>query len=291
MADHKTVALLGTGIMGAAMGRNLLRAGHRLRAWNRTRAKAEPLAGDGAQVFDSAADAVSGAEVVITMLYDGPTTLETMREAASGLEKGAVWLQSATVGVDDVSVLARFAEQQGVLFVDGPVLGTKAPAEAGKLVTMGAGPQEAREALASVFEAVGQRTVWAGDDGANAAATRLKLVCNNWTLALTHGTAESLALAKGLDVDPQAFLDTISGGLMDCGYVHLKAKAIMEGDFEPSFTLSNAAKDTRLIVAAGAAEGVQLDVARAGAERFRRAEEQGHGEEDMAASYYASFDN
>lgn len=289
MADHKTVALLGTGIMGAAMGRNLLRAGHTVRAWNRTRAKAEPLAEDGAQVFDTAAEAVSGADVVLTVLFDGPTTLETMRGAASGLARGAVWLQSSTVGVDDVPRLAEFAAHHGLLFVDGPVLGTRAPAEQGKLVTLGAGPAEAREALAPVFDAVGQRTVWAGEDGASAAATRLKLVCNNWVLALTHGAAESVALAMGLGVDPQAFLDTISGGLMDCGYVHLKAKAIMAEDFEPSFALSNAAKDTRLIVAAGAAEGVRMDVAQAGAERFRRAEAQGHGGEDMAASYYASF--
>ncbi|MEW2545069.1 NAD(P)-dependent oxidoreductase [Streptomyces sp. NPDC047002] len=288
MADHKNVALLGTGIMGAAMGRNLLRAGHALRVWNRTRAKAEPLAADGAEVCGTAAEAVTGADVVITMLYDGPATLETMREAAPGLAPGAVWLQSTTVGVDDVPRLAAFGEDHGLLFVDGPVLGTRAPAEAGKLTAIAAGPAAAREALASVHEAIGQRTVWAADDGSTAAATRLKLVCNNWTLALTHAAAESVALAKGLGVDPQAFLDTIKGGLMDSGYVQLKGAAIMNGDFEPSFALSNAAKDARLIIAAAEAAGVRMDLTEAGAERFRRAEAAGHGDEDMAATYFAS---
>ncbi|MCA1220496.1 NAD(P)-dependent oxidoreductase [Streptomyces sp. 8L] len=291
MVDHKNVALLGTGIMGAAMARNLLRTGHGLRVWNRTRAKAEPLAADGAQVFDTAAEAVTGADVVITMLFDGPATLETMRDAAPGFGRGAVWLQSTTVGVDDVPRLAAFGAEHGLVFVDGPVLGTKAPAEAGKLTTLAAGPQEAREALASVFDAIGARTVWAGDDGASAAATRLKLVCNNWTLALTHGAVESVALAKGLGVDPTAFLDTIKGGLMDCGYVHLKSEMIMNGDFTPSFALTNAAKDARLIVAAADAAGVRMDVTEAGIERFRRAEADGHGDEDMAAAYFASFDD
>ncbi|WP_030910340.1 NAD(P)-dependent oxidoreductase [Streptomyces sp. NRRL F-5126] len=291
MADHKSVALLGTGIMGAAMARNLLRTGHTLRVWNRTRAKAEPLAADGAQVFGTAAEAVAGAATVITMLFDGTAVLDTMREAAPGLTSGAVWLQSTTVGVDDVPRLAAFGAEHGLLFVDGPVLGTKAPAEAGRLTNLAAGPDRARDALVSVHDAIGQRTVWAGDDGSTAAATRLKLVCNNWTLALTHATGESVALAKGLGIDPQSFLDTIEGGLMDCGYVHLKADAIARDDFAPSFALSNAAKDTRLILAAAQAAGVRMDVTEAGAERFRRAEATGHGDEDMAAGYFASFDD
>jgi 3-hydroxyisobutyrate dehydrogenase len=290
MADHKNVALLGTGIMGAAMARNLLRTGHDVRVWNRTRAKAEPLAADGARVCDTAEEAVTGVDTVITMLFDGPATLETMRAAAPGLTRGAVWLQSSTVGVADVPRLAAFAAEQGLVFVDGPVLGTKAPAEAGKLTNIAAGPQEAREALASVLDAIGARTIWTGDDGTTAAATRLKLVCNNWTLALTHGAAESVALAKGLGVDPQDFLDTIAGGLMDCAYVHLKSAMIMDEDYTPSFTLDNAAKDSRLIAAAGDAVGVRMDVTEAGVERFRRASAAGHGEQDMVASYFASFD-
>jgi 3-hydroxyisobutyrate dehydrogenase len=141
-----------------------------------------------------------------------------------------------------------------------------------------------------VLDAVGRRTLWLDEDGASAAATRLKLVCNSWTLALTHGTAEALSLSKGLGIDPQSFLDAMTGGPMDCGYLQNKAAAIMNEDFAPSFTVSTAAKDSRLIVEAGASTGVRMDLTAAGAERFRRAEEKGHGDEDMAASYFASFD-
>ncbi|MFJ4919505.1 NAD(P)-dependent oxidoreductase [Streptomyces sp. NPDC088725] len=291
MADQTTVAVLGTGIMGAAMARNLRRTGHDVRVWNRTAAKAEPLAAEGAYVAATPAEAVTGADVVLTMLYDGPATEETITAAAPGLREGAVWLQSTTVGVEALAPLADLAARHGLHFVDAPVLGTRAPAESGQLLVLAAGPQEVRDRLASVLDAVGSRTLWLDDNGASAAATRLKLVCNSWVLALTHGTAEAMALSKGLGLDPQTFLDAMSGGPLDCGYLQTKAAAILNGDFAPSFAVDTAAKDARLIVAAGAAEGVRMDLAAAGAERFRRAAEQGHGDEDMSASYFASFDN
>ncbi|MFI1799972.1 NAD(P)-dependent oxidoreductase [Streptomyces sp. NPDC020379] len=291
MPETTSVTLLGTGIMGAAMARNLARAGLDVRAWNRSRAKAEPLAAEGVRVADSPADAVRGADVVLTMLYDGPAALEVMRAAAPGLAPGTVWAQSTTAGLDGFEALTGFAAEHGLLFVDAPVLGTRAPAEAGRLTVLAAGPAEARTALAPVFDAIGSRTVWAGDDAPADAATRLKLVINSWVLAVTHGTAEALALAEGLGVDPAGFLDAVEGGPLDMGYLRAKAALILGGGLTPpSFATTTAEKDARLIVAAGERAGVRLDVAAAGAERFRRAAEQGHGDEDMAASYFASFD-
>lgn len=277
--------------MGAAMARNLCRTGHGVRIWNRTRAKAEPLAADGARVADSPADAVRGADVVITMLYDGAAALQTMTDAAPGLRPGTVWLQSTTAGLDALTPLTELAAAHGLLFYDAPVLGTRGPAEQGKLLVLAAGPEGARETFTSVLAAVGDRTLWVGDDGASGAATRLKLVCNSWVLTLTHGTAEALALANGLGVDPRDFLGAMAGGALDCGYLRVKSAAILEGDYTPSFGLDTAAKDTRLIVAAGQEHGVRLDVAEAGANRFARAQVQGHGEKDMAATYFASFDD
>lgn len=290
MADQLTVAVLGTGIMGAAMTRNLLRTGHDVRVWNRTPDKAEALAADGARVAATPAEAVTGADVVLTILYDGAAVRETITAAAPGLRSGALWLQSTTVGIDELPPLAALAEAHGLVFFDAPVLGTKAPAENGELALLVAGPEEFRGRLASVHDAVGRRTLWLGEDGASAAATRLKLVVNSWALTLTNGTAEALALSKGLGVDPRAFLELVSGGPMDVGYLRTKADVILGGDYTPSFSVTTAAKDARLIVEAGASQGVRLDVMAAGAERFRRAEAQGHGEEDMAASYFASFD-
>ncbi|MEO3788103.1 NAD(P)-dependent oxidoreductase [Actinocorallia sp. B10E7] len=281
------VAVLGTGIMGAAMARSLLRAGHRVRVWNRTRDKAAPLAADGALVMDTPAGAVAGAEVVLTVLFDGRAALETMREAAPELRPGALWAQSSTAALDDAPRLAGFAAENGIVYVDAPVLGTRVPAERGELTVLASGPEQVRVPLAPIFEAVGSRTVWVGSEPGR--ATRLKLVVNNWVLALTHGVAETISLAEALDVDPGDFLDLVAGGGLDAGYLRMKAEAIRSRDFTPSFAVATAEKDTELILAAAKEAGVHLYVTAAGAERFRRAMAEGHAGEDMAASYFASF--
>lgn len=289
MTDALTTSVLGTGIMGAAMARNLARAGHTVRVWNRTRAKAEPLAADGAHVADTPAEAVEGADVVVTMVHDGPAALEVVRGA--GARPGTKWVQSTTAGIEDVGELAALAREQQLVFFDAPVLGTRQPAEDGQLVVLAAGPSEHRDAVAPVFDAIGSRTVWTGEDGAQASATRLKLVANSWVLAVTNATGEALALADGLGVDPQQFFDIIRGGPLDMGYLHAKSRAILDGALTPpSFAVTTAAKDAELIVRAGREHGVRLDVAEAAAQRFRRATELGHGAEDMAAAYFASFD-
>jgi 3-hydroxyisobutyrate dehydrogenase len=292
MTDQLTVSVLGTGIMGAAMARNLARAGHTVRAWNRTRAKAEPLAAEGVHIAGTPAEAVRGADVVLTMLHDGPAALDTLREAAPALRPGTPWVQSGTAGIEDVAALAAFAREHDLVFYDAPVLGTRQPAEDGKLTVLAAGPAEGRDRVTPVFDAVGVRTVWTGEDGATAAATRLKLVANSWVLAVTAAAGETLALAKALDVDPRDFLDLVSGGPLDMGYLRAKSDLVLDGRLTPpQFAVSTAAKDAHLIVRAGAEHGVRLDVAEAAAARLERAAARGHGDEDMAAAYFASFDD
>ncbi|MEV6122599.1 NAD(P)-dependent oxidoreductase [Streptomyces sp. NPDC052077] len=291
MTDQLTVTVLGTGIMGAAMARNLARAGHAVRVWNRSRDKAEPLAADGAYVADGPEEAVRGADVVLTMLYDGPAALDVMRRAAPGLRPGTAWVQSTTAGLDALDGLAAFAREQGLVFFDAPVLGTRQPAEAGQLLVLAAGPADARDTVAPVLDAVGSRTVWTGEDGAAGSATRLKLVANSWVIAATSAAGEVLALAGALDVDPEHFFAAIAGGPLDMGYLRAKTDLIRQGALTPpQFAVTTAAKDARLIVAAGERVGVRLDVAAASARRLERAAELGHGGEDMAAAYFASFD-
>ncbi|MDH6218707.1 3-hydroxyisobutyrate dehydrogenase [Streptomyces pseudovenezuelae] len=291
MTDKLTVGVLGTGIMGAAMARNLARAGHTVRAWNRTRAKAEPLATDGVRVTDTPAETVEGADVILTMLYDGPTTLDVVREAAPALRPGVTWVQSTTAGLDGIVELAALAREHGLVFYDAPVLGTRQPAEAGQLTVLAAGPVEGRAVVEPVFDAVGARTMWTGEDGGAGTATRLKLVANSWVLAATAAAGEVLALSQALDVDPQHFFDLIAGGPLDMGYLKAKTAMILEDRLTPAqFAVATAGKDARLIVEAGRQHGVRLDVATASAERMERAAAQGHADEDMAAAYFASFD-
>ena len=102
-----TMAVLGTGIMGAALARNFLKAGETVRVWNRTPSRAEPLADDGAHVIADVAEAVDGADVIVTMLYDGPAVEQTIKDAASGLRPGVIWLQMSTVGLPAADDLGR----------------------------------------------------------------------------------------------------------------------------------------------------------------------------------------
>ncbi|MEW2455508.1 NAD(P)-dependent oxidoreductase [Streptomyces albus] len=291
-AGRPEVAVLGTGVLGAPIARNLSRSGFPVRAWNRTASKAEALAADGVRAATTPADAVRGARVVLTVLNDGPRVLETMRAAAPGLAPGTVWAQVSTVG-EEVADLAAFADEAGLVFVDSPVQGTREPAENGQLVVLAAGPAEARETLRPLFDAIGKRTLWVADDAAGAAqgaASRLKLVLNTWVLALTTGVGETLALAKGLGVDPAHVLDVVTGGPMDNAYFQGKSAAIIDGDYTTSFAVDNAAKDARLVLAAAERAGVRMDGTEAARRRLERAAAQGHGEEDMAAGYFASFD-
>ena len=116
-----TVAVLGTGTMGAGMARSLLRAGLPVRAWNRDAAKARVLAGDGAQAFDDAAEAVRGANVVLTMLFDADSAIEVVRQAAPA--PGTVWLQTTTVGIEGADRTVEVARELGLVLVDCPSWG------------------------------------------------------------------------------------------------------------------------------------------------------------------------
>ncbi|MFS8104636.1 NAD(P)-dependent oxidoreductase [Lentzea alba] len=281
------IAVLGTGLMGAPIAANLAAAGHEVRVWNRTREKAEPLAAQGATVADTPAQAVEGVEIVLTMLNDGPTVTATMQDAADSLPHHAVWIQASTVGVEAIDDHIALARSLGLEFVDAPVLGSVKPATEGKLVVLASGASELRERVQPVFDVIGARTMWVGEAGAS---SRLKLVANSWVLALTAAVGEAVSLAEASGLDPKLFLEAVSGGAMDCAYLQMKGSAIIERSFPPAFTVQNALKDATLVNEAAVRAGVQLDVAQASAARLNRAVTRGHGGEDMAASYYASFE-
>ncbi len=278
-----TVALLGTGIMGAGMARNIAGAGLPLVVWNRSRDKAEALA-DVATVADSVAEAVDGADVVITMLYDADSIASVMEEARGHLGADTVWVQQATVGVAGCDRLAALADDLGVAFVDAPVLGTRKPAQDGALVVLASGPASAREAVDAVFDAIGARTMWLGEAGAG---SRLKLAANAWVATVLEGIADSLALTRALGLDPQLFLDAVKGGAMDAPYVQLKGGMMMQGTFEPAFTLDGVLKDLDLILAAADDAGVELGPLHGARDHVARAIDAGHGQKDMAATWLA----
>jgi 3-hydroxyisobutyrate dehydrogenase len=216
------------------------------------------------------------------MLADADATAAVAQDALAAALPGAVWLQTATVGIAGIERCAELAHTHDVTLVDSPVLGTRQPAEERKLVVLAAGPDDALDRSTPVLDAIGQRTLRVGEAGAG---TRLKLALNAWVLAVTEATAETIALAQGLGIEPQLVLDALEGGTLDVPYFRMKAKLMLDGDFPPSFPLALAAKDAKLVDEAAGRAGVDLAVARALVERFAAAVAAGHGDEDMAAVY------
>jgi 3-hydroxyisobutyrate dehydrogenase len=278
-----SIAVLGTGAMGAPMARNLARAGHEVRAWNRTLAKAEPLRDDGVDVRDDPAAAADGADVVMTMLADADSVIPVAERA--NLRRGQVWWQASTVGLEGTERCAALATATGAALVDAPVLGTRQPAEEGKLVVLASGPDDAVDACAPLFDAVSARVMHLGEAGAG---TRLKLAVNSWVLAVTQGAAETIALAEALGLDPNLVIEAVNGGGLDLPYFRMKSKLMMDREFPPAFSLALAAKDARLVVAAAERHGADLPAARATAARMTEGAQAGHGDEDMAATYLLS---
>ena len=282
------VAVLGAGgTMGRGMSRNLLAAGFDVRAWNRSGGKLQELREAGASICETPAEAARGADFLVTILSDGEAVIGSMEGeggALSGTAQGTIWLQASTIGVAATERCAELARGAGLRFVDAPVLGTKQPAEEGELVILGSGPEDAHEPLRPLLEAVGKRTLWAGEAGSG---TRLKVAVNTWILGAVEATAEMLALAEGLGIDPRLTIEAVADGPLDLPYMRMKGDAMLERRFDPSFKLSLAAKDAGLALAAAEDAGLELPMLEAVRRRMERAAGE-HGDKDLAAVYLAS---
>ena len=278
------IAFLGTGRMGSPMAANLARGGFGVRVWNRTISRAEALTTDGVVVASSPAQAVRGATIVITMLADGAAT----EQAATGPDgllaagPGTIWVQMATVGAEWTARLASIADARGIVFVDAPVSGSEGPARDGELVILASGPEHVRHLLTPVFGVLGRATAWLGQAGQG---TRAKLVLNNWLADLTETTAETLSFARRLGLDPADIVDLLQSNPLGAPYAVQKARAMLAGDFSPSFALKHALKDAELAAQAAQANGAALTLTGALLPRWRLTAASGHADDDLAAVY------
>jgi 3-hydroxyisobutyrate dehydrogenase len=287
-SNRTTVAVLGTGSMGAPIARNLLGAGFAVSVWNRTTARAAPLGDEGADLASSPAEAAKDADVVLTMLADGPAVEEAMNGSGGALEAmrpGAVWIQMATVGVDWIGRLFGLAREHGVELVDAPVSGSDGPAREGKLIVLASGPDEAQAQVSPIFDAIGRQTLWLGPTGQG---TRMKLVLNNWLVTQVEAVAETVALSEALGLDPDLFPDAIDGAPLGSPYAVTKARAMISGDYTPGFALRLAFKDAVLAIDAAEEFGVELPLTDALAERWRKAIADGHANDDVSSVFAES---
>ena len=216
------------------------------------------------------------------MLWDTPAVLDVLA-AAAGSAPDAVWLQASTIGPGGMAEVA--AARADLRLVDAPVLGTKEPAEQGKLVALLSGAPADLAAAQPAIDGYSARSVHAGER--LGAASALKLVCNAWVATMNAAVGQSIALAEGLGLDPALFLDAMRGGASDAPYLHMKAELVGKREFPPSFALEGALKDVELIRAAARGVSVADDVLAGLVAVYGRAVGAGHGEEDMSAVYRA----
>ncbi len=277
------IAFLGTGRMGGPKAANLARAGLQVRAWDRTASHAAALVKDGATIAASPAQAVQGAQILITMLADGPATDQALQVPDGELDitPGLIWVQMATVGTEWTQRFINTATRYQVSFFDAPVSGSQGPAQAGKLIILASGPQWMAADVAPVFAPLG-RAAWLGPAGHG---TRAKLVLNNWLTNLTEMTAETLTFARDLGLDPAAITDLLESTPLGSPYAVQKARTMLAGDYTPAFALKHALKDADLAAQAAQASGTKLALTSALLPRWRRAAASGHADDDLAAIY------
>lgn len=260
------LAILGTGLMGAPMARNLLRAGHAVTAWNRSRDKAEALAADGAAVADDPAEAVAGAGVVISMLSDGPASEAVQARAAEGFAAGAVWVEMGSIRpVEARAHAARFAAR-GMGYVDAPVSGGTRGAEAATLAIMAGGDAAHFAAVEPVLRAMG-RPVHVGPAGAG----QLAKLANQAIVACAIGAvAEAMLLLERGGADPAAVRDALRGGFADSIVLQQHGARMTRRDFAPGGIVRHQIKDLDNVLEAAGAEGLTLPLVEAVNARFGR---------------------
>ncbi len=280
------VAVIGAGIMGSAMTRNLVAAGLNTRVWDRSASATGPLADAGAVVAASARDAVKDAGVVITMLPTADVVESVIFDGGvtDAFASGCVWAQMGTIGVEaTLRMRDRLASRRpGVMFVDAPVSGSKGPAQHGQLLILASGPSAAADAVRPVFGVLGRKTVWLGEAGKG---SQMKLVVNAYMSILIEGVAETMELADRLDIGHQQLAEVIEDGPLDAPIADAKFHKMDRRDFAVEFPLEWALKDVDLAI--GAARGDTPPLLAALSGQWHAAVAAGHGRQDISAARLA----
>ena len=276
------LAFIGAGNMGSPMARNLLRAGHQVTVYNRTRAHAEPLRQDGAALADSPADAARDVGAIVTMLADDQAVDQAVEGFLETLARGAVHIGMSTVSVACSKRLAERHAARGQVYVAAPVFGRPEAAAAAKLWVVAAGPPESIARCQPVFDALGRGTSVVGADPW--LANTVKLSGNFLIAAALESMGEAFALVRKSGVDAGQFLEIVNSALFNSPLYAGYGGAVAKEQFEPAgFKLRLGFKDLRLVQEAAESAAVPMPLAGVLRDRFLAAMARGEGDLDWAA--------
>lgn len=284
MTQSLKIALIGTGLMGFPMSRNLLKAGHDLAVWNRTISRAEPLAAEGARIASSEADVVKGADFIITMLSDGFASgaLIENAEIQAALAPGAIWIDMSSAKPEHSRAQAELLTGLGFGHLDAPVSGGTKGAEAGTLAIMVGGDAKTFDAAREIFEAMG-RPVHVGPSGTG----QLSKLANQTIVAVTiSAVAEAMLLAEKGGADPAAVREALKGGFADSTILQQHGARMTAGDFEPGGLTKFQIKDLNNTLDEATGLGLDLPATKETRDRFQHfSDAMGGAEKDHSGLY------
>jgi len=274
------VGVIGLGIMGAPMARNLLRAGFPLVVWNRTAARADALVAEGAQLAASPREVAQQAAITITMLSDSPDVEAVYRDPngiLAGTGSGDVLVDMSTIAPRVARELAQEAAERGATLLDAPVSGGDTGAQEGTLSIMVGGDAAALALARPVLEALGSRITHVGESGAG----QVVKACNQIVVGLTlEALGEALVLGSKAGVDPAAIVEALGGGLAASRVLEVRGPKLLARDFAPGFKLDLHAKDLAIVLATARELGVALPGTAIVDQLFHAEQSRGHGEAD-----------
>jgi 3-hydroxyisobutyrate dehydrogenase len=281
-----TVAFLGLGHMGGPMAANLVAAGHTLRGFDPVAALKAAAAEKGAQVFDSGAEAVAGADVVITSLPNGDVVKACYAEVLPAAKEGALFIDTSTISVDDARTIHAQATDGGFAQLDAPVSGGVKGATAGTLAFMVGGEDAAVERARPVLEPLAGKIIHCGASGTGQAAK----LCNNMVLAVQQiVVGEAFVLAEKLGLSAQSLFDVITGATGNCWAVHTNCPvpgpvptSPANNDFKPGFATALMNKDIGLAMDAVSSTGSSAPLGNHAAEIYAKFAAD-HAEKDFSA--------
>jgi 3-hydroxyisobutyrate dehydrogenase-like beta-hydroxyacid dehydrogenase len=278
------IAFLGLGIMGSRMAANLSRAGHELTVWNRTAATARAFSDEhGVTVADTPAHAGSGAEIVITMVVDGPQVQEVLlgdAGAATQAAPGTLFVDCSTIGPAATLEIGRALDERGLALIDAPVTGSSPKAQDGTLTFMVGASDDQFAEVAPALEAMGKLIVHCGPQGQG---QMVKLLNNAIAIANATTLAQALIVGKKAGADMEALVTVIASGAAGSTMVDLKSKPMLDHDYSTLFKLEHMLKDVTLCLAEGQRLQVPFATAAFAHEVLLTGMARGHGSDDFAA--------
>jgi 3-hydroxyisobutyrate dehydrogenase len=274
------IGLVGTGLLGNAVGMHILKSGYELTAFNRTKSKTKQLQENGAKIVDTPKEVAEDSDIVFTVVKNADAVRKISFGdscISCGKHDGLVVADMSTINpIASKEIAIEFAKK-GIIMLDTPVMGGPNVAIKGELIMMVGGNKETFEKYRKIFDVIANKVFYLGESGT---AHAVKLVMNLQIAMLSLALSEGITLARGASIEPEVFLQVLNSTYFKTGMSETKAYKMIKDSFEPTFTLSNLKKDLDAINQAAQAFGLELPMAKKANQVYQDAVEKGFGDLD-----------